>query len=204
MVRQRIPREMRAEVWWTRIFWETQNPDRHDKGRVDRRPLGVATQATVRSDREALGEIPAPALFSAPRFPQPAQPSLAFPDHASRPVPLAPGWHRRRRPPPLRHGPAGRATSPPPCGGEEKQHLLTSPLWGGRRAKRSGWGDGLGSTLFLLHGCLPHPALRADPPHKGEGYLPACFTVATPRFRSGSLKDVGGGAWQRRLSFNFY
>ena len=86
MVRQRIPREMQAEVRWTRIFWETQNPDRHDKGRVDRRPFGVRREATVRSDREALGEIPAPALFSAPRF----RDQVQFP--ASPPLPASPAF----------------------------------------------------------------------------------------------------------------
>ena len=68
MARQRILREMRAEVWRKQFFREKLKPDRHDKGRVDRRPFGERREATVRSDREALGAIPAPALFLAPAY----------------------------------------------------------------------------------------------------------------------------------------
>ena len=46
---------------------------------------------------------------------------------------------------------------------QEEQGSPTSPLWGGRTEGPSG-GSGPGST--------PTPALRADPPHKGEGKTP--------------------------------
>jgi 5-oxoprolinase (ATP-hydrolysing) len=51
---------------------------------------------------------------------------------------------------------------------------LPSPLWGGSTAKRSAGGRGGGSSVkhSRAPNSDPHPALRADPPHKGEGKGP--------------------------------
>jgi hypothetical protein len=61
--------------------------------------------------------------------------------------------------------------------------LNTSPLWGGRRAKRGGWGVILDA----------HKAPPLSPPHKGEGNA-----VAPPRFTR-PLADRG-----RRPSFHIH
>ena len=51
--------------------------------------------------------------------------------------------------------------------------FLPSPLWGGSRAKRAGWGSKFGDARFVHTTTTPTPALRADlsprADYKGEG-----------------------------------
>ncbi|MCB1381956.1 MAG: DNA polymerase I, partial [Notoacmeibacter sp.] len=51
--------------------------------------------------------------------------------------------------------------------------LPTSPLWGGRSGEQGEAGAGGGSRQLT-----PTPALRADPPHRGEGETPADLAAA--------------------------
>src|SRR4051794_6557475 len=70
-------------------------------------------------------------------------------------------------------------TSPPQGGrlGGRNAGDLPSPLWGGWRAKRAGWGWRRNAPSFMHPAASPPPpGPPGHPPHKGEG-IAAAFAI---------------------------